>query len=129
VPAVFFRQFVAGLGCGQQLDLGAIRELDVLVADAVVVRPARLEGEPQIPVALSRFFEIGDGDDDVVQAKDGRTGLVAASIRLEPRRGDDEQQARNHLDVGHQSTVSPLVYRALPDELDPRDHRRWTRTA
>src|SRR6185369_11107922 len=52
VPAVGRRQRVARLGRGDQLEIGAVGELDVLVLDAVVVRTPGLEGEPERAIVV-----------------------------------------------------------------------------
>jgi hypothetical protein len=48
------RQGIVGLVSRDELDLGAVGELDVLVTDAVVVRRSWLEREAKLAVGVNR---------------------------------------------------------------------------
>ena len=93
-------QRIDPLGGGDQLELGAIRKLDVLVADAVVVRHAGLEREPELPVASSGRLQVVDGDRDVVEPGDGRVGKTCFTRDPHKRRcrstGDHHRDDKCH---------------------------------
>ena len=44
-PAILRRELILRVGRGEELQLRSILELDVLVPDPVVMRPARFQGE------------------------------------------------------------------------------------
>src|SRR5262245_42598226 len=68
VPAIPRGQRIARLRCCDELDLGAVGELHVLVANAVIVRAARLQRKTELSVARGRLLEVRDRNRDVIQA-------------------------------------------------------------
>src|SRR4051812_31694884 len=61
-------QRIAGYWRRYQFQLGAVRELDVLIADPIVMRPPWLERESQSAIVVGSLVKIVDGNRDVVEA-------------------------------------------------------------
>jgi len=111
---------VTHLGCGDELQLGPVLELDVLIADAVRVGSPGLEGESQLAVFLRRALQVSDGDRDMVESDDGSDpGSLTVRCRgigsAEPYDSDQDRdpqqrtQSRSQTSACHREMTCPAL--------------------
>ena len=121
VIEIFGGQLVPVLRRRDELELGSIRELHVLVGDPILVRTTGLEREPERAVIRGRAVQIAHRDRDVVEARDGRWIRGQTDRRRQRQRHREPGTVHSAHDANLIRGASPL---GLPDTLSRAPLRR-----